>query len=57
MFISSASAYQTQPARLPVTESTPLRIPFWHLADASRQVADSALDALMDKLADDFAVS
>jgi len=29
LFISSASAYQTPPARLPVTESTPLRNPFW----------------------------
>ena len=29
VFISSASAYQTPPARLPVRESTPLRNPFW----------------------------
>src|SRR3954447_2668113 len=29
VFISSASAYQTRPARLPITESTPLRNPFW----------------------------
>ena len=29
VFISSASVYQTPPARLPVTESTPLRNPFW----------------------------
>lgn len=29
VFISSASAYQTPPARLPVTEATPLRNPFW----------------------------
>ncbi|QGN56630.1 NAD-dependent epimerase/dehydratase family protein [Nostocoides sp. HKS02] len=29
VFISSASAYQTPPNRLPVTESTPLRNPFW----------------------------
>ena len=28
VFISSASAYQTPPARMPVTESTPLRNPF-----------------------------
>jgi nucleoside-diphosphate-sugar epimerase len=28
VFISSASAYQTPPARVPVTESTPLRNPF-----------------------------
>ncbi|OGD22215.1 MAG: NAD-dependent dehydratase [Candidatus Aminicenantes bacterium RBG_16_63_16] len=29
IFISSASAYQTPPARLPVTESTPLDNPYW----------------------------
>jgi nucleoside-diphosphate-sugar epimerase len=29
VFISSASAYQTPPERQPVTESTPLRNPFW----------------------------
>jgi len=29
IFISSASAYQTPPAKLPVTESTPLSNPYW----------------------------
>jgi nucleoside-diphosphate-sugar epimerase len=29
VFISSASAYQTPPSRMPVTESTPLRNPVW----------------------------
>ena len=29
VFISSASAYQKPPSRVPVTESTPLRNPFW----------------------------
>ena len=29
VFISSASAYQTPPSRIPVTESTPLRNPYW----------------------------
>jgi nucleoside-diphosphate-sugar epimerase len=29
VFISSASAYQTPPARLPIRESTPLRNPHW----------------------------
>lgn len=29
IFISSASAYQTPPAHLPITESTPLHNPFW----------------------------
>ena len=34
VFISSASAYQTPPARLPVTESTPLRNPIWPYSQA-----------------------
>jgi nucleoside-diphosphate-sugar epimerase len=29
VFISSASAYETPPRRVPVTEATPLRNPFW----------------------------
>jgi nucleoside-diphosphate-sugar epimerase len=29
VFISSASAYQTPPLRVPIVESTPLRNPFW----------------------------
>lgn len=29
IFISSASAYQTPPTHLPITESTPLHNPFW----------------------------
>lgn len=29
VFISSASAYQTPPSRVPIVESTPLRNPFW----------------------------
>jgi nucleoside-diphosphate-sugar epimerase len=29
IFISSASAYEKPPRRLPITESTPLRNPFW----------------------------
>ncbi|MDQ1391730.1 MAG: hypothetical protein QOF30_707 [Acidimicrobiaceae bacterium] len=29
VFISSASAYQTPPKRLPIVESTPLRNPYW----------------------------
>jgi nucleoside-diphosphate-sugar epimerase len=32
VFISTASAYQTPPTRLPVTESTPLRNPYWQYA-------------------------
>ncbi len=34
VFISSASVYQTPPASLPVTESTPLDNPFWDYARA-----------------------
>ncbi len=30
IFISSASVYQTPPAILPITESTPLSNPYWH---------------------------
>lgn len=29
VFVSSASAYQTPPVRLPITESTPLHNPYW----------------------------
>jgi nucleoside-diphosphate-sugar epimerase len=34
VFISSASAYQTPVARLPITESTPLRNPVWPYSQA-----------------------
>ena len=34
VFISSASAYQTPPRRLPVTERTPLENPFWDYSRA-----------------------
>jgi nucleoside-diphosphate-sugar epimerase len=34
IFISSASAYQTPPRRLPVTESTPLDNPYWEYSRA-----------------------
>ena len=34
VFISSASAYQTPPQRLPVVESTPLRNPIWGYSQA-----------------------
>src|SRR5487761_479250 len=32
VFISTAAAYQTPPSRLPVTEATPLRTPYWQCA-------------------------
>jgi nucleoside-diphosphate-sugar epimerase len=34
IFISSASAYQTPPASLPITESTPLDNPYWEYSRA-----------------------
>ncbi|HMB91118.1 MAG TPA: NAD-dependent epimerase/dehydratase family protein, partial [Rhodothermales bacterium] len=34
IFISSASAYQTPPLNLPITESTPLHNPFWDYSRA-----------------------
>lgn len=34
VFISSASAYQTPPARLPIRESTPLSNPYWQYSRA-----------------------
>lgn len=34
VFISSASAYQTPPAALPITESTPLHNPYWEYSRA-----------------------
>jgi nucleoside-diphosphate-sugar epimerase len=34
VFISSASAYQTPPSRLPIVESTPLRNPVWPYSQA-----------------------
>jgi nucleoside-diphosphate-sugar epimerase len=34
VFISSASAYQTPPSRLPIVESTPLRNPIWPYSQA-----------------------
>jgi nucleoside-diphosphate-sugar epimerase len=34
IFISSASAYQTPPSQLPVTESTPLDNPYWEYSRA-----------------------
>jgi nucleoside-diphosphate-sugar epimerase len=46
IFISSASAYQTPPGFLPVTESTPLHNPFWQY---SRDKA--ACEALLENAA------
>ena len=45
IFISSASAYQTPPARLPVTEETPLDNPFWQYSRAKIACEDLLMAA------------
>jgi uncharacterized protein YbjT (DUF2867 family) len=45
VFISSASAYQTPPARLPLTESTPLRKPFSDYSSAKIACEQEFVDA------------
>jgi nucleoside-diphosphate-sugar epimerase len=49
VFISSASAYQTPPARLPVTESTPLRNPFWQYSRDKIACEDALVAAYRDE--------
>ena len=49
VFISSASAYQTPPARLPVTESTPLRNPFWAYSRNKIACEDLLVSAYRDR--------
>lgn len=51
VFISSASVYQTPPATLPVTESTPLDNPYWEYARAKIACEDLLVRAYReDKL-------
>ncbi|WP_312875871.1 NAD-dependent epimerase/dehydratase family protein [Arthrobacter terrae] len=45
VFISSASAYQKPPARLPILESTPLRNPFWRYSRDKIGCEDLLVDA------------
>lgn len=45
VFISSASAYQTPPARVPVVESTPLANPFWQYSRDKIACEDLLLEA------------
>jgi len=45
VFISSASAYQTPPLRLPITESTPLRNPIWPYSQAKIACEDRLVRA------------
>jgi nucleoside-diphosphate-sugar epimerase len=48
VFISSASAYQTPPSRLPVTESTPLRNPVWRYSQDKIACEDLLVAAYRD---------
>jgi nucleoside-diphosphate-sugar epimerase len=49
VFISSASAYQTPPQRLPVVESTPLRNPFWQYSRDKIACEDLLVRAYRDE--------
>jgi nucleoside-diphosphate-sugar epimerase len=48
VFISSASAYQTPPARLPIVESTPLRNPHWEYSRNKIACEDLLTNAYRD---------
>ena len=48
VFISSASAYQTPPAQLPIVESTPLRNPHWEYSRNKIACEDLLLSAYRD---------
>ena len=49
VFISSASAYQTPPARMPVTESTPLRNPYWQYSRDKIACEDALMAAYREE--------
>jgi nucleoside-diphosphate-sugar epimerase len=49
VFISSASAYQTPPQRLPIVESTPLRNPFWRYSQDKIACEDLLVAAYRDQ--------
>src|SRR5215475_9261308 len=49
VFISSASAYQTPPARVPITESTPLRNPYWQYSRDKIACEDLLVAAYRDE--------
>ncbi|MET3637432.1 SDR family oxidoreductase [Curtobacterium oceanosedimentum] len=51
VFISSASAYQTPATHLPITESTPLKNPFWQYSRDKIACEDLLVEAYRD---DDF---
>jgi nucleoside-diphosphate-sugar epimerase len=48
VFISSASAYQKPPASVPVTESTPLKNPFWQYSRDKIAIEDLLVTAYRD---------
>ena len=48
VFISSASAYQKPPASVPVTESTPLKNPFWQYSREKIACEDRLVGAYRD---------
>jgi nucleoside-diphosphate-sugar epimerase len=49
VFISSASVYQTPPASLPVTESTPLDNPYWDYSRAKIACEQALMQAYRDE--------
>ena len=49
VFISSASAYQKPPQRLPITESTPLRNPFWQYSRDKIACEDLLVEAYRER--------
>jgi nucleoside-diphosphate-sugar epimerase len=49
IFISSASAYQTPPVSLPITESTPLYNPFWQYSRDKIACEDRLIRAYRDE--------
>jgi len=49
IFISSASAYQKPPQRLPITESTPLRNPFWQYSRDKIGCEDLLVEAYRER--------
>ncbi len=49
IFISTASAYQTPPAYLPVTESTPLNNPFWTYSQQKIACEDRLMRAFREE--------
>lgn len=49
IFISSASAYQKPPAGYPITESTPLKNPYWAYSQRKIQAEEVLMEAYREK--------